>query len=93
VHPVSAYNTGKLTGQEYNDRTFQKENPTMEFEAYFKAIILFLALAVPIAIVILVYRTLFSGLHSIPKERATSLEDAEDTENNQNKQSSEKETK
>jgi hypothetical protein len=65
----------------------------MESEGYFKAIILFLALAVPIAIVILVYRTLFSGLHSISKKPNTTSEGAENPVNNRNKQQSERESK
>jgi hypothetical protein len=65
----------------------------MESEAYFKAIILFLALAVPIAMVILVYRTLFSGLHSIAKEPDTTSEEAGNPVNNPNKRRSERESK
>ncbi len=39
----------------------------MEIAGYLKVLILFFALAVPISIVFLVYRTLFSGLNSISK--------------------------
>ena len=38
----------------------------MEIHGFMKVVILFFALLVPIAIALLVYRTLFSGLRSIP---------------------------
>ena len=41
----------------------------MEFAGYLKVVILILVLAVPISIVFLVYRTLFSGLNSIKASR------------------------
>ncbi|MGB7598643.1 MAG: hypothetical protein WBM09_13860 [Gallionella sp.] len=41
----------------------------MEFAGYLKVFILLFALAIPISIVFLVYRTLFSGLRSIPSSR------------------------
>jgi hypothetical protein len=46
-----------------------KEDPTMEFAGVMKVLILVLVLAVPISIVFLVYRTLFSGLNSIKASR------------------------
>ena len=93
MHPVSACDLAKITGHAINDHPFQKENPTMEFEGYFKAIILLLALAVPIAFVIIFYRTLFSGLNSISKKPPATSKDAENPENTQSKESSEQETK
>jgi hypothetical protein len=41
----------------------------MEFAGYMKIVILVFALAIPISIAFLVYRTLFSGLNSISKTR------------------------
>lgn len=65
----------------------------MEFAGYLKVFILLFALAIPISIVFLVYRTLFSGLRSIPASRnpATTSADTGETEHiqDQNKESAE----
>ena len=57
----------------------------MEFAGYLKIIILIFALAIPISIVFLVYRTLFSGLRSIPSSRnpVTTSADTVETEHAQ----------
>jgi len=70
-----------------------KENRTMEIAGYLKIIIVLFALAVPISIVFLVYRTLFSGLNSISSSRrpANVTEDAAEPEQAQNNKSTENE--
>jgi hypothetical protein len=70
-----------------------KENHPMEIHGYMKIIIIIFALAVPIAIATMVYRTLFSGLNSIPSSRKTDIaaSDAEKQESVQNQKQAEKE--
>lgn len=46
----------------------------MELHGLMKAIILIFALAVPIAIATLVYRTLFSGLNSITSSKMSDVD-------------------
>ncbi len=60
----------------------------MENNLYFKIMIVFFALAVPIAIVFTVWRTLFAGLNSISKvKRGNSPEDTAEAEQLQSEQS------
>ncbi len=65
----------------------------MEIAGYLKVMILFFALAIPISIAFLVYRTLFTGLNSIsPSRRSTTIPgDAAEPEQTQaqNKESAE----
>jgi hypothetical protein len=72
-----------------------KENRTMEIAGYLKVVIVLFALAIPISIAFLVYRTLFSGLNSISKTRRplNTPEDAAEPEQAQveNKASTENE--
>jgi len=65
----------------------------MELHGFLKIIIILFALAVPIAIATLVYRTLFSGLNSIPSSRKSDIaaSDAEKQEPVQNQKQAEKE--
>jgi flagellar biosynthesis/type III secretory pathway M-ring protein FliF/YscJ len=71
-----------------------QENPTMQNTLFFKIMIVFFALAVPIAIVFTVWRTLFAGLNSITKvKRGNSPEDtaeAEQLQTEQNKSADDK---
>jgi hypothetical protein len=64
----------------------------MELHGFLKIIIILFALAVPIAIATLVYRTLFSGLNSIPSSRKSDItaSDAEKQEQIQNQKLAEK---
>jgi hypothetical protein len=64
----------------------------MELHGFLKIIIILFALAVPIAIATLVYRTLFSGLNSIPSSRRSDIaaSDAEKQEQIQNQKQVEK---
>lgn len=64
----------------------------MELHGFLKIIIILFALAVPIAIATLVYRTLFSGLNSIPSSRRSDIaaSDAERQEQIQNQKQVEK---
>lgn len=53
----------------------------MQNTLYFKIIIVFFALAVPISIAFMVWRTLFAGLNSISKvKRGNSPEDTAEAE-------------
>jgi len=65
----------------------------MEIHGYMKIIIIVFALAVPIAIATMVYKTLFSGLNSIPSSRKSDIaaSDAEKQEPVQNQKQAEKE--
>jgi hypothetical protein len=69
-----------------------KENHPMEIHGYMKIIIIIFALAVPIAIATMVYKTLFSGLNSIPSSRKSDIaaSDAEKQEQIQNQKQVEK---
>jgi hypothetical protein len=64
----------------------------MELHGFLKIIIIVFALAVPIAIATLVYKTLFSGLNSIPSSRRSDIaaSDAEKREQIQNQKQVEK---
>jgi hypothetical protein len=56
---------------------------------YFKIIIVFFALAVPISIAFMVWKTLFAGLNSIPTvKRGNSPEDTAEAEKLQSEQNS-----
>jgi hypothetical protein len=60
----------------------------MQDSIFFKIIIVFFALAVPISIAFMVWRTLFAGLHSISTtKRGNSPEDTADAEQLQTGQS------
>ena len=63
----------------------------MELHGFMKIIILVFALIVPITIVILVYRTLFSGLNSIPSSRNPDItpSNSEKPEQDQNQKQAE----
>jgi hypothetical protein len=58
-----------------------KEKSTMEMSGYLKVVIVFFALAVPISIAFMVWRTLFAGLNSISTtKRGNSPEDTAEAE-------------
>ena len=65
----------------------------MEMNGFLKVVILILALAIPLSIVFLVYRTLFSGLNSISssKNHESVADDAAKQEQAQNRVRDEKE--
>ena len=67
-----------------------KEDHAMEFAGLMKVAILVLVLAIPISIVFLVYRTLFTGLNSIKASRDadnSSAENASQEHTDENKSS------
>jgi len=55
----------------------------MEITGYLKVIIVFFAVAIPVTVVFLVYRIVFSGLNSIPSSRRAVNAD-EETANPEN---------
>ena len=66
----------------------------MELPGFLKVLILIFALLVPISIVYLVYRTLFSGLNSISSSKKTDpkTNNSENSEQSQSHPQSEKAT-